>query len=434
MKSLIGFQKHSPEKDVDKVLMVEDSKFFAAMVKKRIESELKFDVTWLQTYSDAVSLIDNEKPDFLVGLLDLNLPDAPRGEIVDFVLSRNIPSIVLTGNFSDEVRDSVWAKWVVDYVLKEDSYSVDYVVSLIRRIHRNRSIKTLVVDDSITSRTLVGKLLAVHQYNVFEARDGNEAISILDANPDIKMVITDFNMPNMDGFQLTKEIRGRYKKEDIAVIGMSTQGGNNLSARFIKHGANDFIVKPFLSEEFYCRITQNIETIEHIKTIRDAATTDYLTGLFNRRYFFDAGKQLYANSQRHGLTIVTAMMDIDHFKKVNDTYGHDAGDEVIRRIARVLKDSFRQSDIVARFGGEEFCMLGVNMDRNRAFSFFDAIRLNIQNTAIPIADGAINVTVSVGVCAEPRDSLEDMIRHADARLYDAKNGGRNKVMITERSS
>jgi PleD family two-component response regulator len=122
---------------------------------------------------------------------------------------------------------------------------------------------------------------------VLEAENGEEALNIIDEHKDIRLVITDFNMPKMDGFELTKKLRQLYTKQDMAIIGMSTYGNNLLSARFLKIGGSDFLNKPFLEEEFFCRINQNMDLLEYIKNLRFVATRDFLTGLYNRRHFFE---------------------------------------------------------------------------------------------------------------------------------------------------
>ncbi len=251
------------------VLLVEDSPILATLFRKKIEADLGFNVTVADSYSGALSILNSGESGFFAGLLDLNLPDAPNGEIVDLVLSKNIPSIVFTGMFQDNIRKMMWDKGIVDYVIKGGTHNLEYVCSLIYRLHQNCSVKVLVVDDSATSRKYISALLKIHKYLVYEAGDGREALDMLDKNPDIKMVITDYNMPNMDGFELTREIRSKFEKEKMAVIGVSAQGNENLSAQFIKNGASDFITKPFNREEFYCRLMQNITMIDYVLEIED---------------------------------------------------------------------------------------------------------------------------------------------------------------------
>lgn len=254
------------------VLLVEDSKFIGELIKKEITKGLGFKVDWAVTYQEAQALLHRAEADYFIALLDLNLPDAPDGQVVDLVLSKDIPSIVFTADFNNTIREHIWSKKIIDYVLKESAQDVSYIVSLIRRIHLNRSIKVLVVDDSKIARTHICNLLKVHQYQVIEACDGKQALEKVDEFPDIKMVITDFHMPQMDGFEFTKKIRTKHNKESIAIIGVSAQEDSVLAARFIKNGANDFLQKPFGAEEFYCRITQNIEAIEYVDSLNEAKT------------------------------------------------------------------------------------------------------------------------------------------------------------------
>jgi PleD family two-component response regulator len=260
---------------MSRILVIEDSALFAHLVVKEIEAKLGMTVVLAKSYAETQKLLtDIEEQDFFsedyfsIAVSDLNLPDAPSGKVVDLVRSKNIPVIVFTSEFDNKMREMIWSKDIIDYVLKRGKQDVQYLVTLIKRIFSNRFIKVLVVDDSKAFRTQTCNLLEIHKYNLLQAGDGVEALKILKENPDINLVIADYEMPNMDGFVLTQKIREKYNKNEIAIIGVSSQGEHSLSAQFIKNGANDFICKPFLTEEFYCRVTQNVETIEHIKQLK----------------------------------------------------------------------------------------------------------------------------------------------------------------------
>jgi diguanylate cyclase (GGDEF)-like protein len=235
-------------------------------------------------------------------------------------------------------------------------------------------------------------------------------------------------MPDMDGFQLTKKIRQKFNIEELAIIGASAQDYKNMSARFLKFGANDFLTKPFLSEEFYCRVTMNVNNLEYIQINKELSVRDFLTDLYNRRYFYEIGQKLFASSKRLEKHLSIAMLDIDHFKKINDTYGHDGGDKVLIAISQVLKNRFRASDIVSRFGGEEFCIFATDMNPDCAVKIFEELRQTVKDTTIIHEDKKINVTISIGVCNMRADTLEEMVKEADRKLYEAKNGGRDRVV------
>ena len=416
-----------------KVLVVEDSSFFGMVIKNKIQTKSNFYVTWTKNLSETVKELNKANNNFFAAVLDFNLPDAPQGEVIDKVTSKNIPSIVFTGNVSEQIREFVWSKKVVDYILKDDPNSVDYLIATLKRLEKNPDIKILVVDDSPLFRKSISDLLKNHKYTVLTACNGKEALEVINEHPDIRMVITDFNMPEMDGFILTQKIREKYSMEELAIIGISSERDTYMPARFLKYGANDFIVKQsFLTEEFYCRVIQHLDSLERLQTIKKASIKDFLTGLYNRRYFFDFGQKLFASAKRDNLTLACAMIDIDYFKKVNDTYGHKAGDLVLQHVASTLKNRMRGTDIIARLGGEEFCILAVNLKENDAKMVFEGLRQAIENSAIEIDEHqAIKVTISIGVVTELADNLEDMVNKADALLYDAKNSGRNKVIVNK---
>lgn len=415
----------------DSILLVEDSRTIANAVRKRIESSLGCPVVWTQSLAETKALLDGGGEAFFLGLLDLTLPDAPDGEVVDYVIGKGVPSVVFTATYNEDLRRRVLAMKVIDYVVKDSPSSLAYVVALAKRIHRNRETKVLVVDDSSTSRKYMGGLLRNFQFHVHEAANAGEAIDLLEREDDIKLMVTDYNMPGMDGFDLIRAVRRTRDTERMAIIGVSASGSNELSARFIKIGANDFITKPFLEEEFFCRVAQNVTLVEQLQELRDAATKDFLTRLYNRRFFFDTAEPLFATAAKRGTPLAAAMIDVDFFKKVNDTHGHDAGDDVLKAVANVLRQTVRKCDLLARFGGEEFCILAEDLPPAEVAPYFDSVRAAIEAAAIKTGDQTLRVTASIGVCPVPKASLHDMLNAADAMLYRAKQNGRNRVELAD---
>ncbi|GAB7082082.1 diguanylate cyclase [Megalodesulfovibrio paquesii] len=410
------------------VLIVEDSNLFASLLAQRVQARLGLQTERAKDLSETKERLETRQGGYFAALLDLNLPDAPNGEVVDLVTRHNVPSIIFTGSFNDEVRDIIWSKQIVDYVVKESPQTVEYIVDLLERLRRNRCIKAMVVDDSRTARQLIGSLLRVHQFQVVEAASAQAGLAMLEQHPDTKLLITDYNMPGMDGFEFTKAVRVKFPKNRLAIIGVSAHGGNVLSARFLKSGANDYLTKPFTSEELYCRVTHNVELLEHMETIQRLSDTDPLTGLSNRRYFFEIASKLLAQSRREDLPCCVAMLDVDFFKKINDSYGHDGGDAVLRHLGAILRRRFRESDVVARMGGEEFCVFAASMDPDYAVEIFETVRKTVEKTPILVGKRMIECTLSIGLCRDRQDSLDAMIKAADEKLYEAKQTGRNKVV------
>ena len=414
---------------MEQVLLVEDSKFFARVIKNRLESEMDMAVTWYQSYGQAAEGLASNPGNYFVAILDLKLPDALDGEIVDLVMSYGIPVIVSTGDFSDSLRDEMWAKHVIDYVLKEGHHTFEYLISLINRIRRNRHVKVLIVDDSKFFRHQLTQILEIHRFEIYTAVSGKAALAVLEKHPDIRLAVVDYNMPDINGADLIKEIRRTASIHELAIIGLSAHGDNMLSARFIKNGANDFIHKPFINEELYCRISQNLDLLDYLEKIRNSAHTDPLTGLYNRRYFLDTARGIYSDSTRFCSNCIIAMVDIDNFKAVNDTYGHDAGDTVLRHVSEILKNRFGDADVVSRFGGEEFCIIAAGMRPANAKAVFELIRFEIESNPIHVDGKDVAVTVSIGVCTCTGVSLDEMIKNADKMLYQAKADGRNQVAL-----
>lgn len=407
-------------------MVVEDNRSLASMAKAMIEDIPGFEVVVASNGTEARSKAQADADSFSVALVDLNLPDAPNGEIVPVLQSLAIPVIVLTGYFGEELRTKMVDLGVVDYVLKKNISAYEYVAGLVKRVHNNRSTTVLVVDDSPSVLSMLKRYLTIQCLNVVTATNGAEALQRMAENPHIKLVITDYNMPVMDGFELILQLRARQNKDQLAIIGLSSSGEGRLSAHFLKSGANDFISKPFSYEEFLCRINQNLDYLDQLAEIRDSANRDYLTKLYNRRHFFSTGRPLYHQTVFQQKPVGVAMLDIDYFKRINDQYGHDAGDSALRHLAAMLNQTF-SDNLVARFGGEEFCLL-ICDDPDTTRQKLDAFREQVADSPVSEDGHYVSFQVSIGFASAECDSLDALISAADANLYQAKALGRNRVV------
>ncbi|GAB6175354.1 response regulator [Desulfobaculum senezii] len=252
-----------------RVLVIEDSAVQAKIVSRHIEGLSNFSTVWAGTLEEARSVVEEMREEIFVAVVDLNLPDAPDGEAVDLTMSYGIPSIVLTATFHDDVRDSLLERNVADYVLKESMVVLDSVVDAISRLFKNQFLKAVVVDDSRAARNLVRTLLEIQNFQVLEAENGQEALAMLGEHPEVSLVVTDWEMPVMDGFQLCSEVRKTYKKDRLAIVGISGAGGSAMTAKFLKLGANDFLAKPFSAEEFSWRVNQTMEMVDLVKELHE---------------------------------------------------------------------------------------------------------------------------------------------------------------------
>ena len=412
----------------ERILIVEDNKTLAKLISKKIESALDFKVDVAYTLAEAKLFIRTYK--YFITLLDINLPDAPNGEIVDYALKKENHVIVLSANIDKDFRQKMLQKNIIDYVNKGGINDINYIINTILRLQKNKAHTVLVVDDSMVFRKQMNNLLENMFFKVITVAHGEEALGILNTHNNIDLVLTDYHMPVMDGLELTYEIRKDHTKNELAILAVSSNKDNEVNAIFLKTGANDFITKPFSKEEFSCRINNTVEALENIQIVTNHANRDYLTGLYNRRYFFDSMSDYSEDIRENGEQFAVAMIDIDHFKKINDTHGHDVGDKIIIALSEILRTSTSHRDVVARFGGEEFCVVLKNINRYSAKDIFERIRVEIENFSFHVGrEVYIKFTVSIGLVMNSEDPLEDIINQADMMLYTAKNDGRNKLVF-----
>ncbi|SFV61757.1 Putative two-component response regulator [hydrothermal vent metagenome] len=413
-----------------RILIVEDNKTLAKLISKKIEAALDFKVDVAYSLGEAKLFLKMYK--YFITLLDINLPDAPNGEIVDYVLSKGNRAIVLSANIDKNFRQTVLKKNIIDYVNKGGVNDINYIINTITRLQKNQNHTVLVVDDSMVFRKQMQNLLDNMFFKVISVAHGEEALNILNTHNDINLVLTDYHMPVMDGLELTYEIRKEHTKNELAILAVSSNKDNEVNAIFLKTGANDFITKPFSKEEFSCRINNTIEALENIQIVTNHANRDYLTGLYNRRFFFKTMSEYQDEIGEDGEKFAVAMIDIDHFKKINDTYGHDVGDKIIIALSEILRSSTSHRDIVARFGGEEFCMVLKNINRYSALDIFERIRQEVEAFSFAVNKTQfIKFSISIGAVIHSEETLEETINNSDMMLYKAKNSGRNKVVFED---
>lgn len=410
-----------------RLLVVEDSKPIATVIKQ-IAQSLNFEVVLATTLAEVENILAADT-NFFAATIDFSLPDALDGEAIACVLSHKIPSVVLTGKMDEVTRQKILSQPVIDYIPKENSQAFLYLKRVLHWQQTNNENTILVVDDSSSARNHIVELLKRRNFSVHTANNGVQALEKLKQYKNIKMVVTDLEMPEMDGITLTNEIRKKYSREKLAIIGISGAENGIHSARFIKNGADDFLRKPFCPEEFYCRITQNIESLNNIAKIQHAANTDYLTDLSNRRSFTLNAQQRITEYIKRNVTYCLATLDVDYFKKVNDNYGHDAGDQVLRVLALYMRKHFG-SGLTSRLGGEEFAVLLHGLDSDQLYNKLDDFRREISVSSIPVGDNQISITLSIGVVFDSKEGISDQMNEADNALYLAKDHGRNQIVIS----
>jgi diguanylate cyclase (GGDEF)-like protein len=280
--------------------------------------------------------------------------------------------------------------------------------------------KILVVDDEAHIRETLRKIIQRMGLQCETATDGIDALSKLqDGAYDI--VISDIRMPRMDGMQLLKEISANYKGVDVLI--MTAYHEDYSYTDVIESGATDFIAKPFKRDELQAKIKRILYERNLRAELMYLSIRDSLTGLYNRRYFYQKLQEEVerAKRQRHPLSLI--ILDIDHFKQYNDTHGHLEGDQVLASLGQILLTSIRQNvDTAYRYGGDEFAVLLIEADLGQASQVAERVRTSFE------AKGIDGCTLSLGVTQmKSQDESEDLIRRADQGMYQAKRAGGNRV-------
>ncbi len=416
---------------MQRLLVIEDSSFFQNLIVNGFRQAGDAEVVTATSLRDASAILEKEADTFALALVDLYLPDAHDGEAVDVALAHGVPVVVFTSNFDAQVRQRYLEKGILDFVLKDNPSSFDYLLNFSRRIFKNRQTTVLVVDDSNVALLRCEDLLTRFRLKVLKARSGQEALEILSDCPEIRLIITHHEMPGISGFELVTAIRRMHRRDKLAIIGVSGSGGAPLSVKFLKHGANDFITKPYLPEELYTRVWLNLDTIDHIESITYAATRDFLTGLLNRRSFFELAMGFADDSEKSSISVAAVVMDIDFFKRINDTHGHDGGDVVLKQIAVAVAECAKDvGGLAARFGGEEFVILFRAAQMDEATAFLEHVRAKIETLTIPFKDTVIHATASFGAVVGHIADIDVALAAADQNLYEAKATGRNRAVTT----
>lgn len=236
---------------------------FGRVINKRLEDTFDFSVFWVKTLKEAKQLLVHSRESFTLALLDLNLTDAPRGEIIDEVAGRGIASIVLASNISAELRELIWSRKIADYILKDDPSSLEYIVSSLTRLINNESALVLLVEGDEGRRAALAEYLYVQRFRVLTAKNGKAALDSLARQETVRLLVTTHSLPDMSGCELCRQIRERWKFDNLAVLGFYSQKTPEVGIQFLKSGATEIIgQEDLLLEEFYCRVNRCIELIE----------------------------------------------------------------------------------------------------------------------------------------------------------------------------
>jgi len=246
-----------------KVLLLQEDKDTLQKLQHNLLKNIDYELITTDDCDEVRFLIN--KYDFYATIVDIKVIGTRRSELIDQLIEKNIPVILLTDSEDITLKDSIITKNIVSYIVNQTDEDITYACWLLDRLDKNRLSKILIVEDSMVYRKMISRILSPHLFKIFQAKDGVEALDFLRENPDIKVVLTDYNMPDMDGLELTREIRKHFKRTKLSIIVVSAEESGLVSSRFLKYGANDYIRKPFTLEEFYSRIYLNLDNVELIE-------------------------------------------------------------------------------------------------------------------------------------------------------------------------
>ncbi len=450
-----------------RVLVVDDVPANVKLLEARLSAEY-FDITTAYSGAEALAICERAGCDLV--LLDVMMPDMDGFEVCRQLksnpLTHHIPVVIVTAldQPSDRVRgleagaDDFLTKPVSDVALiarvrslarlklMTDELRMRAVTSREIGIQNpeqeavaetGRQGRILIVDDRKSSYERLASMLAA-EHRVDVEPDPNRAL-FRAAEGDYELMIVSLSLENFDGLRLCSQLRSLDRTRNMPVLAVSDGEDNGRLARGLEIGVNDYLLRPIDKNELLARVRTQIRKKRYTERLRDnvqlsieMAITDALTGLHNRRYMESHLATLVEQASARGKPLTVLVLDIDYFKAVNDTYGHDSGDDVLREFAIRVRKSIRGIDLACRYGGEEFVIVMPETDMAVAATVAERLRRRIATEPFPIEQGAraIEVTISIGLAGldGEEDTAQTILRRADQALYRAKRDGRNRVV------
>lgn len=288
----------------------------------------------------------------------------------------------------------------------------------------------LIIDDNVNNVRLLQDILEDEDYEVFTLNSG---IPVLETVRKVKpeLILLDIMMPEVDGFEVCQALKADLEVQDIPVIMVTAKVEGKDLKYALEIGAVDYIKKPIDEDEVVARVESALRQKQNKEDLREKASRDSLTGLYNHALLLELLDKEIGKQERNNESLSFVMIDIDYFKKINDTYGHTIGDDVIREIASILKEEIRSTDIPGRYGGEEFGIVLTGINREDTYLLSEHIRKTIEKYEFSSHANRIKATISLGFYCKSADdniSCKDMVKCADVALYKAKQNGRNRVV------
>ncbi|WP_139452117.1 diguanylate cyclase [Campylobacter armoricus] len=410
----------------EKILIIDDNKMLTKLLAKKVENTLGLKVDVAFDMNSAKELVKN---DYFMTFVDLCLPDAPNGEVVDVVLEKNIPAIVLTGSSDGQTRKKFMEKDIIGYIQKDSESCIDEMINSIRMLQKNNKTKIVLAIANVTLRAEMKKNLNNQLFNVLAAAHGEEALNYLGDNPDTRLIICDATMPVINGEDLLAEVRSKYSKIELGVI-MVGDKDDALEARAFRKGVNDYVIRPFQKESLNCRVNNCLDYMQKCVLLNEySLDKDLLTGLDDysvfEKKFLDYLEDIQENEE-----MALALIDIDNLAMINYEISYDCGDGVIKHTAKKIKDQIRGMDLATKIEDGKFYVVLKNTSNKEALKVFSNIRVNIAKESVLVVLDEIDYSVSIGVVfGNKGDQIQDLLNKAQKALDLAKANGRNRVEV-----
>ncbi len=286
----------------------------------------------------------------------------------------------------------------------------------------------LIVDDAPSNIQLLAGLLK-EKYQIKIATGGQRCLELAHSDPAPDLILLDVQMPDMDGYEVCRHLKADDSTRQIPVIFVTGKDQAEDEELGLTLGAVDYITKPYSSAIVEARIATHIKLKQQSDELRRLAMEDQLTGLYNRHFLIDVAAKRISQAHRHKLALSILMIDIDHFKAVNDEHGHSVGDTLLREVAIIFKQQSRGEDVVARFGGEEFVILLDNCDLAKGTKKAELLRAAL--VASPIEGLRVSASFGLAQLRDNGETFNELLHRADEAVYKAKNNGRNRVELAD---
>ncbi|HEX14155.1 MAG: diguanylate cyclase [Desulfurella sp.] len=415
-----------------RILICDDSSTIRAIIKKELQ-----DYYDLEIFDDGIYaydfLLKDQRFDFAI--IDGEMPQMGGFELLRRIKEELnlifLPVVILTANEGDYYEKQAFNLGAFDFLKKpfKQGQLLRYLLDYFNEELTEGSV--LVIEDSTIQNETICQQLRLKNMQPISANNAVEAMRYLLSGIDIDVILMDIFLPQYTGYDLISILKSDERFSFIPIVGLTAFKEKDILSEILNLGADDFIYKPYNINEFFSRVRANIRISKLIKKLKETSEKDYLTGIYNRRTFFHFLENLTALSVRENKPLSFVILDIDYFKKINDTYGHDIGDFVLKKLAEIVLKMTRRADVFGRYGGEEFCLALPNTDLYGACLLANKIRSTISQTIMTFNKYktiSFSITISAGVAEFTKGmEIDTLVKIADKNLYLAKENGRNRV-------